>query len=282
MTAMNLASRVHDLRWTFIVAVFAAASYAPAAVAADPRPGAGFYDVAPLDDPAVGRCDWLGRASPFVFQENDYIRGYFEPTNLAAYRQAMPAPFTMPERPLVRVTFLDFYDMASGPTYLETEVAVLGMYGAQPGWVVLTLPVTSGPACIGGRSLFGLSKVMRRITLERSATRFVGTQYARGATKPEITLTVDIGDPDKGAPELLRQYGVHPQFGLLQGRVVRFAGSGTSFSELAARGDYQIKLGKARLDYAREPDSLLQRLGVGAPLAAHWSRIRVRYSIKTQ
>ena len=62
---------------------------------------------------------------------------------------------------------------------------------------------------------------------------------------------------------------------------MRFAGSGTSFSELAARGDYQIKLGKARLDYAREPDSLLQRLGVGAPLAAHWSRMRVRYSIKT-
>jgi hypothetical protein len=250
-------------------------------VAADPRPGAGFYDVAPLDDPAVGRCDWLGCASPFVFQETDYIRGYFEPTNLAAYRQAMPTPFTMPQRPLIRVTFLDFYDMAVGPTYLETEVAVLGMNGDQPGWVVLTLPVTSGPACIGGRSLFGLSKVMRRITLERSANRFVGTQYARGATKPEITLTVDIGDPDKGAPELLRQYGVYPQFGLLQGRVVRFAGSGTSFSELAARGDYQIKLGKARLDYAREPDSLLQRLGVGAPLAAHWSRIRVRYSIKT-
>ena len=132
MTALDLASRVHDLRWTLVVAIFAAASYGPAAVAADPRPGAGFYDVAPLDDPAVGRCDWLGRASPFVFQENDYIRGYFEPTNLAAYRQAMPVPFTMPQRPLIRVTFLDFYDMAQGPTYLETEVAVLGMNGASP------------------------------------------------------------------------------------------------------------------------------------------------------
>src|SRR4051812_3777079 len=108
------------------------------AVAAD-RPGAGFYDAAPLDDPGVaGRCDWLGRTSPFVFQENDYIRGYFEPTKLAAYKQALPQPFSMPERPLIRVTFLHFYDMASGPTYHETEVAVLGMDGAQPGWVVLT------------------------------------------------------------------------------------------------------------------------------------------------
>jgi hypothetical protein len=129
----------------------------------------------------------------------------------------------MPQRPLIRVTFLDFYDMAEGPTYLETKIAVLGMNGTQPGWVVLTLPVTSGPACIGGRELFGLTK-------------------------------------------------------LLKGRVLRFGGSGTSFSELAARGDYEIKLGTARLEFA--PDSLLQRLGVGAPLAAHCSRVRARYSIK--
>ena len=242
------------------------------------QPGFGFYDAAPLDDPAVGRCDWLGRARPFVFQENDYIRGYFEPTNLAAYQQALPAPFAMPQRPLIRVTFLDFYDMAEGPTYLETEVAVLGMNGTQPGWVVLTRPVTSGPACIGGRELFGLTKVMRRITLVRSANRYVGTLYARGAQAVDVTLTVDVGEPGQAARELLRQYGVYPQFGLLKGRVLRFGGSGTSFSELAARGDYEIKLGMPRLEFA--PDSLLQRLGVGAPLAAHWSRVRVRYSIK--
>jgi len=268
MAAFKLASRA--------VLVLALAGWGSAA--AQDRPGAGFYDAAALDDPAVGRCAYLGRTAPFVFQENDYIRGYFEPTNPAAYKQALPAPFSMPARPLIRVTFLDFYDMASGPTYLETEVALLGMDGAQAGWVVLTLPVTSGPACIGGRDLFGLTKVMRRITLSRAADRYVGTLYARGAEKPDITLTVEIAEPGPAARELLRQYGVLPQFGLLNGKVLRFGGSGTSFSELAARGDYQIKLGKARLEYA--PDSLLQRLGVGAPLAAHWSRIRAKYTIK--
>jgi hypothetical protein len=29
-----------------------------------------------------------------------------------------------------------------------------------------------------------------------------------------------------------------------------------------------------------DPSSLVNRLGVGAPLVAHWSRIRVKYSIK--
>jgi acetoacetate decarboxylase len=277
MAALRL---TRPIRCVIAAALLAGAGFS--ALAADPRPGLGFYDAAPLDDPAVGRCDWLGRARPFVFQENDYIRGYFEPTNIAAYRQSIPAPFTMPERPLIRVTFLDFYDMAEGPTYLETEVAVLGMDGTQPGWVVLTLPVTSGPACIGGRSMFGLSKVMRRVTLERGADRYVGTLYALGGVKPDVTLTVAIGESDRGAPELLRQYGLYPQFGLLQGRVLKFSGSGMSFTELARRGDYQIRLGRARLDFPREQDNLLQRLGVGAPLAAHWSRIRVRYSIKAQ
>ncbi|MSP76201.1 MAG: hypothetical protein EXR12_08705 [Rhodospirillaceae bacterium] len=262
--------------------VVAFAAYIGPVLAADPKPGAGFFDVAQLDDPTVGRCAWLGRASPFIFQESDYIRGYFEPTNLAAYRQALPVPFTMPARPLIRVAFLDFYEMTEGPTYLEAEVSVLGMDGAQPGWVVLTLPVTNGVACIGGRDILGLAKVVRRVTLQRAANRYVGTLYARGGAKADITLAVEVGESDSGAAEFLRQYGVYPQFGLLQGRVLKYGGSGTSFTELARRGDYQIKLGKARLDYSREPDNLLERLGVGAPLAAHWSRVRVRYTIKPQ
>ena len=251
-------------------------------LAADPRPGAGFYDAAQLDDPSVGRCDWLGRTPPFVYQESDYIRGYFGPANPAAYRQALPAPFTMPERPLIRVSFLDFYEMAEGPTYLETEVAILGMEGGQPGWVVLTLPVTNGVACIGGRNVLGLAKVVRRITLERSADRYVGTLYARGGATAEIRLTVAIGEPDRSAADFLRQYGTYPQFGLLKDRVLRYGGAGTSYAELARRGDYQVRLGRAQLEFAPEPANLLHRLGVGPPIAAHWSRVRARYTIKAQ
>jgi len=190
----------------------------------------------------------LGRERPFVFQESDYIRGYFEPANLAAYRQAIPAPFTMPARPLIRVSFIDFYDMAEGPTYLETEVAVLGMDGgatrlggvdpagherrglhrrpAEPrpeqGRAAYHPAARDGPLC---------RHALR--TRRRQARHHAGGRHWRA--RP-------------GRPELLRQYGVYPQFGLLQGRVVRFGGSGTSFAELARRGDYQIRLGRARLD----------------------------------
>jgi len=63
---------------------------------------------------------------------------------------------------------------------------------------------------------------------------------------------------------------------------VRYGGSGASYAELARRGDYQVRLGKARLDFPQEPASLLYRLGIGPPLAAHWSRVRARYSITAQ
>ncbi len=183
----------------------------------------------------------------------------------------------MPERPLIRVSFLHFYEMVSGPAYHESEVAVLGMDGAEAGWVVLTLPVTSGAACIAGRASLGLPKVMRRITRERSPTRQVGTLYGLGGAEPEMVLAVDLGGDDEATRALVRQYGSLSPFGLLHGKVIKFAPSGITADELMARGDYDIRLGQARLEFA--PGSLVQRLGVGAPLAAHWTRVRVRYAI---
>jgi acetoacetate decarboxylase len=244
-----------------------------AAMLATPAAAQGLYDSVPLDDPAVGRCERSGRTS-FVYQESAHIRGYFAPTNLAVYRQSLPAPFTMPERPMVRVSFLDFYEMAEGPTYREAEVSVLAMQEAQPGWLVLTLPVTDGPACIGGRQALGLPKVMRKITLGRGAERYVGTLYACGGAAPEMTLTVDLGAT--GSDELVRRYAAYPQFGLLKGRVIRIGGSADALAELTRRGDYQLRVGLARLELAED------RLGIGPALAAHWSRVRARYSIKPQ
>jgi len=254
----------------------------PGSAASPAPPNPGLYDLVPLDDPSVGRCYWQGRARPFVFQESDYIRGYFEAADLEAYRRALPARFTMPDipvRPLIRVAFIDFYDMAEGPTYREAEIAVLAMDGAQPGWLPLTLPVTNGVSCYRGRQVLGLPKVVRRISLERSVGRYVGTLYAVGGERPQTTLTVEIGEPADGTRELLRQYSVYPQFGLLGGRVLKYGGTGQSYAELMRRGDYEIRLGRARLEYSPEPENLLRRLGVGAPLAAHWSRIRARYTI---
>jgi Acetoacetate decarboxylase (ADC) len=242
----------------------------------------GFYDSAPLGDPILGSCVWSGRyRSPVVYTESDHIRGYFEPANLAAYRAAIGAAFAMPQRPLIRVSVIDFYGMEYGPIYRESEISVLVLHEGQPGWLVLTMPVTDGDACGGGRMALGTPKVMRRITLEREATRYVGTSYARGGEATDFKLTLDVGEPGAAARELLRFVAPASEIYILNGRVVKYPGLRRPIYELEGLVPdiWTVRLGQVRLEYPRAADNLLHRLGVGAPIAAFWGRMHLRYSI---
>src|SRR5262245_12260863 len=231
------------------------------------------YDTVPLDDPVLGGCVDSRKSKNFVYGESDRIVVILEPGDLAEYRRALPAQFAMPERPLIRVGILDFYSMVSGPTYMEAEVSVLGLHEGRPGWFILTLPVNDGDSCARGRQYVGYPKVMRRITLERGANRYVGTLYALGARTPEITLTVEIGEPDDAALQMLASVPL-PQFTMLDGRVNTVAGSGRSVAELQRVGALEIKFGKARLEHSRAPESALQRLQVGKPVLAYYALLR--------
>src|SRR5712692_7531835 len=241
----------------------------------------GLYDSAPLDDPVLGRCAYSGRftgTGTYSYEESDYIRAFFEPGDLAAYRQAILSPLVMPERPLVRVSVIDFYKMAYGSTYLESEISLMALHGHQPGWFLLTMPLTDGDACLGGRTRLGTPKVMRRVTLARGANRYVGTSFGWGGRAPDFTLTVDVGERDEAGRDVLR-FALLPYLTLLGGRVLQFGGFTRSLEEVERAGILTLRHGQARLEFPREPANLLHRLGVGRPLAAHWARLRLRYSI---
>ncbi len=242
--------------------------------------GPAFYDAAPIEDPTLAACARTQRfASPIVYQESEFIRAYFEPADLTAYVKAIPARFSRPQRPLIRVSVLDFYEMANGPAYRESEISLLVLNEGKPGWFVLTMPVTDGDMCAAGRAALGTPKVMRRITLERGARRFVGTSYAIGGVVPEFTLTLDVTEPRQGARELLDSVSPLPEFHLLRGRVITLGGLPRSVVELSATAPaiWQVRLGEARLEFAQQ--SVLHRLGTGRPLAAYWGRLRYRFSI---
>lgn len=242
----------------------------------------GFYDAAPIADPKLAGCAWTGRYTPpVVYLESDFIRTFFEPADLAAYRKAIPAPFEMPSRPLVRVSVLHFYKMENGPVYYESDISVLAVHNGQPGWFVLKMPVTDGDACAGGRNALGTPKVMRRVTLERGADRYVGTSYNRGGVTPELTLTMDVGEPGEPAREVLRFVSPFSELYLLNGRVLRAGGLRQSIEDLESKvpGVWKVRLGEGRLEFPRDEESLLQRLGVGRPLAAYWGQLHFRYSI---
>ena len=267
----------------FLAAAISAGSVTDTLARSPPPPNRGLYDLAPLDDPSIGRCYSSDRTQLSVFRESDHIRGYFAPADLDSYRRALPAPFTWPDksslRPMIRIAFSDHYDTAEGSPHREAEVAMLGMAGTQAGWVVLTLPVTDGISCITGRKVLGLPMIVRRVTLERFDGRYVGTFYAVGGERPLATLIVDTAAPVESTRDLLRQYGQYPRLALLQGQVMKYGDMGQSHVELTPASGNEIRLGRAQLEVSREPDNLLRRLGVGAPLAAHWSRLRARHTI---
>lgn len=266
------------MRWLACLLVFGV-MFAPGCAPLAP----GFYDAVPIDDWGLASCTWTRRYTPpVIYQESDFIRAFFEPVDSGAYRNAVPPPFTLPPRALVRVSVLHFYEMVNGPVYHESEVSVLVLHEGRPGWFVLTMPVTDGDACAGGRIALGTPKVMRRITLERGENRYVGTSYARGGAAPELTLTLDFDRPTaESAREVLRFVSPFPDYNLLNGRVVTLGGSRQSIEDLEATapGIWKVRLGDARLDYPRDSGSLLYRLGVGPPLAAYWARMRYRYTI---
>jgi hypothetical protein len=259
--------------WLGGVSALATAACAPAVT--------GLYDSAPRDDPKLGPCARSGRVSgTWVYEENEHIRAFFEAADVAAYRQALPARFTMPERPIVRTSVLHFYKMGNGPTYHESEVSVLARHERQPGWFLLTMPVTDMDACQLGRTFLGTPKVMRRVTLERDADRYVGTSYARGGEVPEFRVTVDATEPGAAARELLSSVRSFPDLMLLGGRVVMVGGTQRSTEELERAGILTRRVGQGRLEFPHEPTSLLHQLGVGRPLAAYWAQVKFRYTIQ--
>lgn len=253
--------------------------------------GPGFYDASPVDDPVQGRCTRTREYGNWVFREHDRVSAYFRPDDIAAYRQAIAPRFSLPERPLIRVTVFDHYRMINGPTYRESEISVLVLHERQLRWLILTLPVTDSDACESGRRTFGFPKVMRHITLEGGNSRYVGTLYAPGGREPEFVLTVDVGEPGEGAREILRFDHGFPYLTVKDGRVMKFPRAGfrdvlpaPPVYELERQGPgvQKLRLGKARLDFSREDKSLLHRLRVGEPLAGFWARMHLEFSVKPQ
>lgn len=251
-------------------------------LAACAQPPGRFHDSAPIADLGLASCTWTGRYQPpVVYTESDFIRTFFEPADLAAYQQALPPNLSMPERPLIRVSVLHFYGMENGPVYHESDISVLAVHNGEPGWFVLKMPVTDGDACAGGRNALGTPKVMRRITLERGAQRYVGTSYNPGGVTPEFILTLDVGEPGPQAREVLRYVSPFSDIYLLRGQPVRVGGSRGSIADLEtqAPGVWKIRLGTGTLEVPPDANGLLQRLGVGRPLASYWGQLRYRYSI---
>src|SRR5205814_5231797 len=101
----------------------------------------------------------------------------------------------------------------------------------------------------------------------------------RGGREAEMVLTLDVGEAGEAARDVLRFVSAFPDFTLLNGRVLEMGGGRQPVYELerAAPGIWKVQLGAPRVDFPRDPQNLLRRLGIGEPVGGYWGQVRARF-----
>jgi hypothetical protein len=219
----------------------------------------------------------------FVYLESTRIHAFFEATDLNGYRALLPGVFTMPERPLVQVSFADNYKMETGPTYLLSSISILVNYGGKPGWYILTMPETNEVPVRGGVRLWGYPKIVRKVTLDDKGGDVVGTSYLEDGVTPEFRLTLKIdGEPLSAEQrQLFDLVAPVPSLTIKSAKVLAFGGARYPVYDLerVAPQAWKIRFGNASVDYHKDPNNLLFRIGVGRFLAGYWANVKSRHVI---
>jgi Acetoacetate decarboxylase (ADC) len=228
---------------------------------------------------------------PHVYQEGDRICAYFEVNNIKEYKKLVPYIFRMPEKPLCRVMFFDFYEMVEGPPYLESAIAILVKYRKTSadewklGWYTLLMRVTTIEA-LGGRAgafPWGYPKVLRKVSLERSEDKYIGTSYGEDGKQEEFRLVLDItkaplSDDEKKFLDLVTPLsGVN----IKDGKLITFAGSKYSvynWEKTNPRVWREVKFGIPSIEFSKNPKNYLYRLDVSKFITGYWYILRYKYS----
>ncbi len=218
-----------------------------------------------------------------VYLESDRICAFFEAQNLIEYQKLMPTIFKMPERALCQITFSDNYKMENGPTYLLSSISILVNHERKLGWYILTMPETHEEPVRRGVNAWGYPKIVRKVTLESSGDKYIGTSYEKDGKTVEFKLTLEV-DKMLLSSEHKQFYDFispFPSLTIKASRVYRFGGSQTPVYNLekVAPRVWKIKLGEASVEYPNDPKNLLYRLSLGKCITGYWGNLKHRSSV---
>jgi acetoacetate decarboxylase len=117
-----------------------------------------------------------------MWQEFPGIFAIVEPANLKLYRELLPEAMEMPEKPQVAVFIADYQVVVPWPMgpYLEGAVAIRCSYENEDGWHVLTMPVTTKVANMGGRMMGFPKYVADEIQLKQDGVGWKGVVNHQG------------------------------------------------------------------------------------------------------
>jgi hypothetical protein len=225
-----------------------------------------------------------------IYLEQESIVAFFEVTNIDEYKNLIPSIFSMPEKPLCRVIVNNFYKMESAPPYFEAIVQILVKFKRpQSGeeiltWHYLGLSVTSKEALLG--RIGGYPKVLRKVTFENLANKYIGTSYARDGNTPTLKLTLELKKARLTRDEKRFLDFVSPIPGLTikNGKAInRGVTGGGKYKiyelENVAPDIWNIKFGDCTIEYPDDPNNYLHCLGIGKFITGYWLKQKYRYKI---
>jgi hypothetical protein len=227
-----------------------------------------------------------------IFLEQESIIAFFEVTNIYEYKKLIPSIFSMPERPLCMVKINNFYKMESAPPYLEAVVGILVKFKKPVSgeemlaWHLLGLSVTSEEA-LWGRIPGGYPKVLRKVTLESDANKYLGISYARDGNTPTLKLALELkkGKPTRDEKRFLDFVLPIPVLTInVHGKVINrgvLGGGKYKIYELekVAPQIWNIRFGDCSIEYPNDPNNYLGRLGIGKFITGYWLKQKYRYKI---
>jgi hypothetical protein len=230
---------------------------------------------------------------PHIFLEQESVIAFFEVTHIDEYKKLIPSIFSMPERPLCKVAVYHFYKMESGPPYFESLIQILVKYKRPQSseemraWYFLTMSVTSEEALWG--RFAGYPKVLRKVTFESYANKYVGTSYDRDGETPALKLILELRKTELTPDEksFLDFVSPIPILTIMGGKVINrgiVGGGGVKHkiyeSEKVAPKIWRIEFGDCSIEYPRDPKNYLNRLGIGKFITGYWLGQKVRYQIQ--
>lgn len=138
-------------------------------------------------------CAWQKKniEATGVFHEFHGIYTMVEPADLDLYRELLPAPLEMPDKPVVSLFVVDYTEVHPWPMtpYLEGAVFLRAKYKGQEGWHCKTMPVNKWVPNKGGRALGFPKYVTKTVSLEPDGDRWKGEVKDKGRLKLLLEFT---------------------------------------------------------------------------------------------
>jgi hypothetical protein len=231
---------------------------------------------------------------PFIYLEKETIDAYFEVTNVNEYKNLLPGFFSFPEKPMCRVAVVDYYKMESASPYQESMIQILAKYRKPKSgeeifvWYCPEMPVTTEEA-LWGRFLGGFPKVLRKITFEGYANKYVGTSYARDGKTVALKLILELrkGGLTRDEKRVLDLISSVFFVTIKNGKVLIWGKTSPIKNMIYELGKvapeiWKVEFGNGSLEYPTDPKNYLYRLGLGKFITGYWLKQKYRFTLRAR